>query len=160
MVRLRSKPRQPVVLKADATDARLLAIELAGVVPQSQVVDVMGLGLVLEPGERPWRRVVLEVRHADGRSWRGQERGIGVLTDRRILVNLVSGPTVSYWWGSLVGFFPNVEGGYAVLDYGDGIQRLVSSPAMATIAVAGVAAIYGVVGLAEHPALASLRVAS
>lgn len=160
MVRLRSKPRHPVVPNADVTDARLLAIEIAGAVPSSQVVDVMRLGLVLDPGERPWRQVTLEVRHADGGRWRGQERGMGVLTDRRILVNLASGSTVSYWWGSLVGFHPCVERGYVVLDYGDGIQRMVSSPTMATITVAGVAAIYGVAGLVDHPALASVRGAS
>ncbi|KRC90079.1 hypothetical protein ASE25_11355 [Terrabacter sp. Root85] len=153
---LRSRPRPARLRSDDSADARQLALELAGLTPL-RIVDVMSLGLVLEPGERALRQVPLEVRHADRTRWTGESRGVSLLTDRRLLVNLETGHSISFWWGTLVGFRPCVEGGYAVLDYGDGIPRLLSSRALASIAVAGVAVLYGNAGLVEHPALALLR---
>ena len=156
MNRLRSRPRRVHVMSDEWADARQLALELAGLAPLLNV-DVMSVSLVLEPGERALRQVPVEVRHADGARWTGESRGVGLLTDRRVLLNLDTGQSVSFWWGSLVGFRPSVEDGYAVFDYGDGVARLMSSRAMASIAVAGIAALYGTAGLVEHPALATLR---
>jgi hypothetical protein len=138
------------------TDARQLALELTGLAPPLNV-DVMSMGLVLEPGERALRQVPVEVRHADRARWTGESRGVGLLTGARVLLDLETGKSVSFWWGSLVGFRPCVEDGYAVFDYGDGIARLMSSRSMASIAVVGIAALYGNAGLVEHPALATLR---
>ena len=156
MNRLRTRPRRAYVMPDEWTDARQLALELTGLAPPLNV-DVMSMGLVLEPGERALRQVPVEVRHADRARWTGESRGVGLLTGARVLLDLETGQSVSFWWGSLVGFRPCVEDGYAVFDYGDGIARLMSSRSMASIAVVGIAALYGNAGLVEHPALATLR---
>ena len=156
MNRLRTRPRRAYVMPDEWTDARQLALELTGLAPPLNV-DVMSMGLVLEPGERALRQVPVEVRHADRARWTGESRGVGLLTGARVLLDLETGKSVSFWWGSLVGFRPCVEDGYAVFDYGDGIARLMSSRSMASIAVVGIAALYGNAGLVEHPALATLR---
>jgi hypothetical protein len=139
-------------------DARRLALEVAGLSPP-RTVDVMRLGIVLEPAECAWRDVTVELRHFTGAAWSPSMACVALLTDRRVLLKLPTGQITSLWWGSLVGFAPCLSGGYVVLDYGDGTPRMLSGAQVAMIAVAGVAALYGVNGLAEHPALEPLRAA-
>jgi hypothetical protein len=158
MLRLKSAPRAPDVVEIDE-DARRLALELAGMMPAGHV-DVMRRGLVLEPGERAWREVSVELRHRAGGSWTRAISSLALVTDRRILLRTSDGRIVSLWWGSLVGFDPCLSSGYVVLDYGDGAPRLLSSRQASAVAVVGVAALYGVEALATHPALEQLRARS
>jgi hypothetical protein len=44
-----------------------------------------------------------------------------------------------------------------VLDFGDGRPRLVAGPDVSTVAVAGVAHLYGVEALTRHEALTRIR---
>lgn len=158
MLRLKSAPRAPDVVEVEE-DARRLALELAGLMPPG-VVDVIRRGLVLEPGERAWREVSVELRHRAGGSWTSGISSVALVTDRRILLKTSDGHIVSLWWGSLVGFDPCLYSGYVVLDYGDGAPRLLSSRQASAVAVVGVAALYGVEALATHPALEQLRARS
>jgi hypothetical protein len=158
MLRFRNARRPADAGQSAAEEARRLALEVAGLAPQ-RTVDVMRLGVVLEPGECPWRDVTVELRHFQGGAWTPAVSIVALVTDRRILVKLPTGQITSLWWGSLVGFEPCLSGGYVVLDYGDGAPRMLSGRQVATIAVVGVAALYGVTGLAEHPALEPLRAA-
>ena len=80
-----------------------------------------------------------------------------LITERRLLVRLDTGELVSLWWGSLVGFEADLANGHVVLDFGDGRPRLLSGPAVALVAVAGVGRLYGREALLAHPALAPLR---
>src|SRR6478609_4536728 len=96
MNRLRTRPRRAYVMPDEWTDARQLALELTGLAPPLNV-DVMSMGLVLEPGERALRQVPVEVRHADRARWTGESRGVGLLIGRRLLINLDTGQSVSFW---------------------------------------------------------------
>ena len=158
MLRLKSAPRAPDLVQIEE-DARRLALELAGMMPAG-FVDVMRRGLVLEPGERAWREVSVELRHHAGGSWTPGVSSVALVTDRRILLKINDGHIASLWWGSLVGFEPRLSSGYVVLDYGDGAPRLLSGRQVSSIAVVGVAALYGVEALTTHPALERLRARS
>ena len=158
MLRLKSGRLARDLVEIDE-DARCLALELAGLAPP-RVVDVMQRGVVLEPGERAWREVSVGLRHYAAGSWTTGTSGVALLTNRRVLLRTADWPIMSLWWGSLVGFEPCLASGYVVLDYGDGAPRLLSGRQVPAIAVVGVAALYGVEGLAEHPALEKLRARS
>lgn len=114
-------------------------------------------GVVLEPGEvlsrasMSWLRVRIDALWSEA-SWSQV-----LITDRRLLVRLASHDLVSLWWGSMVGFEVDLRAGHVVLDFGDGRTRLLSGPAVAVVAVAGVAQLYGIPALVTHPSLASLR---
>jgi hypothetical protein len=147
----------PVAQNApEADDARAFALELAGLRP-GMPIDTMALGLVLDPGEVGNRVVPLWLRMRVGGNWGQASWSQGVVTDRRLLVRLHTGELVSLWWGSLLGFEVDLVAGHVVLDFGDGRPRLLSGPGVELVAVAGIAAVYGVEALASHPALAPLR---
>ena len=138
-------------------DARRLALEIAGLEPAGSV-DPVDLRVVLEEGESAWRRLDdlwLRIR-VDG-VWSDASPGTALLTTHRLLVRLRSGEVIALWWGSLVGFDPDLDHGHVVLDYGDGTPRSVSGFSAAHVAVAGVASLYGVESLTSHPALSALR---
>ncbi|WP_330474625.1 hypothetical protein [Terrabacter sp. C0L_2] len=155
MLRLK-KPRRERDVGEIHEDARHLALEAAGLVP-SPVVDVMRRGIVLETGERAWREVRVELRHLVAGKWCAAMPATGLVTDRRVLLRTSAGNCLSLWWGTLVRFEPSMSRGYVVFDYGDGVPRLLSGAQVPVVAVAGVMALYGVPGLAEHPALEPLR---
>lgn len=146
----------PAVGPAEAADARALALELAGLHPQ-EPIDPMWLGLVLEPGETPWRVAQAWLRVRSDGMWSEASWSQVLITDRRLLIRLASGEVASLWWGSMVGFEPDLAAGHVVVDFGDGRPRSLSGPAAAVIAVAGVARLYGIPALATHPSLASIR---
>ena len=77
--------------------------------------------------------------------------------DRRLLVRFPTGELVSLWWGSLVGFDAHLGDAYVVLDFGDGRPRLVAGADVSTVAVAGIAHLYGVQALTRHEALTRVR---
>lgn len=146
----------PAIGPAEASDARALALELAGL-QSDRPLDPMSLGVVLEPGEVLRRASVSWLRVRIDGVWSDASWSEVLITDRRLLVRLASNDLVSLWWGSLVGFDVDLCAGHVVLDFGDGRTRLLSGPAAAVVAVAGVAQLYGIPALVTHPGLASLR---
>jgi hypothetical protein len=137
-------------------DARNLALELAGIQP-GVALDSMVAGVVLRPGESLRRLLNAWLRQRSPDGWTVPSWSQIFVTDQRLLVRLGSGELASLWWGSLVGFEADLVGDHVVLDFGDGLPRLLSGPAAAVMAVAGVAALYGAQALATHPALSPLR---
>jgi hypothetical protein len=156
-MRLKGRERVAASHGASNDDARSLALELAGM-RALQPADPVVLRLVLEQGETAWRRVTgtwLRVR-TSGR-WSAAVPGDMLVTDRRLLLRLATGEVVSLWWGSVVGFSPDLAAGHVVLDFGDGSPRALSGPGTPVIAVAGVASLYGIAALTTHPSLEVLR---
>ena len=156
-MRLKGRERVAASHGASNDDARSLALELAGM-RALQPADPVALRLVLEQGETAWRRVTgtwLRVR-TSGR-WSATVPGDMLVTDRRLLLRLATGEVVSLWWGSVVGFSPDLAAGHVVLDFGDGSPRALSGPGTPVIAVAGVASLYGIAALTTHPSLEVLR---
>jgi hypothetical protein len=138
-------------------DARRLAMEIAGLESVASI-DPVGMRLVLEPDEAAWRQLDdLWLRVMVDGAWSDAAPARALLTNRRLLVRLRSGEVLSLWWGSLVGFEPDIDRGHVVFDYGDGSPRAVSGADAALVAVAGIASLYGVEQLTTHPALAPLR---
>jgi hypothetical protein len=146
----------PVILAGDADDARRLALELAGSLPL-RPIDPMSLGVVLEPGETAYRTTGVWLRALAGGGWSAASWCHVVVTDARLIVRLPDATLGSLWWGSLVGFEADLEQGHVVMDCGDGWPRLLSGSGVATIAVMGVARVYGVEALTHHAALTPLR---
>lgn len=145
------------VARPDAvSDARRLALGLAGLAPLA-VLDAMSMGLVLEPGEVGYRSLVAWTSYSESGRWARPQSSRVIVTDRRLIVGKPSSATTSLWWGSLVGFHPDLSRSSLLLDYGDGYPRVLSGPDMASAAVVGVVALYGVKALVEHPALEPLR---
>lgn len=142
--------------RAAFADARELALELAGV-NTPFTIDAMAAGLVLEHGELGRRVAGLWLRMRLNGTWSQPGWSQVLITDRRLLVRLHTGELISLWWGALVGFESDLERGHVVLDFGDGRPRLLSGPAVALVAVAGVARLYGPEALLAHPALEPLR---
>jgi hypothetical protein len=140
----------------EVADARALALELAGM-RDAVPIDAMALGLVLEPEELPRRVAALWLRIRVEGQWSPATWSQVLITDRRLLVRLGGGELVSLWWGSLVGFEANLGEGFVILDFGDGRPRALSGAAVAVVAVAGVARLYGVEALTTHQALEPLR---
>ena len=88
MLRLKNARRERDV-GAIHEDARHLALEAAGLRP-SPVVDVMRRGIVLEPGERAWREVGVELRHHVSGEWCAAMPAVALVTDRRCAAQDVS----------------------------------------------------------------------
>jgi hypothetical protein len=139
-----------------AEDARALALQLAGLRPPV-LLDPMSLELVLEPGESAYRIAELWLSHRGPSGWSAPASCCVVVTDRRLIVRMPLGELTSLWWGSLVGFHPNLSKCSLILDYGDGFPRSLSGPEIPAVTVVGVVALYGVAALADHAALAPLR---
>ncbi len=152
----RRRQPPPTGRSEGAKAARALALGLAGLAPL-EVVDPMSTGLVLEPGETAYRSLAAWTSHWEGASWSQPAQSRVVVTDRRLIVGMPLGLVSSLWWGSLVGFHPDLARSSVVLDYGDGCPRLISGPDVPSVIVVGVVALYGVTALAEHAALESLR---
>ena len=156
---MRLKGRESVAGSHGASndDARSLALELAGM-RDLDPVDPVVLRLVLEEGETAWRHVTgLWLRVQTGGQWSQALPGDTLVTDRRLLLRVATGEVVALWWGSVVGFSPDLQAGHVVLDFGDGTPRALSGPGTPVIAVAGVASLYGIGALMTHPSLDGLR---
>src|SRR4051812_47971032 len=88
--------------------ARALALGLAGLAPL-ETVNPMDLGLVLEPGETAYRVVTTWHSHRGSGRWSAPETSSVVVTDRRLIARMPQGSVTSLWWGSLVGFDPDLS---------------------------------------------------
>jgi hypothetical protein len=155
-----AKRRQQAQLAwaAACDDARHLAVELAAGRP-AQPIDVMRLGLVIDPNETAYRYVAATISQFDMRAglWPIPTPVAVIMTDRRLIARLPHGAVISYWWTTVVALDVDFAGGHVVLDYGDNEPRAIGGPALATIGAMAIGAIFGVEGLIRHPALAPLR---
>lgn len=157
---LRLRPR-----RADTTaaardyyraDARRLALELGHLAPRSPV-PVMQLGVVLEPGEEACRATYTWVRVLEDWGWPHAALCECLITDRRLLLRMPGGQLACIWWAGLVGLDIRLDQASVVLDFGDHRPRQLAGEGVDLIAVAAVAAAYGVEALISHPALDPLR---
>jgi hypothetical protein len=156
-MRRRTHPAPPSAPTPSAVDdARALALELGGLRPFPSI-DPSALGVVIEPGEAALRSVGVWLRWLVDGEWSAAQHCVALVTDRRVVARLSNSGLRSFWWGSLVGLEIDLAAGHVVLDYGDGRPRALSGEAAPVIAVAAVAAAYGVEGLATHEAIAPLR---
>jgi hypothetical protein len=141
-------------------DARRLALDL--VRGQSSFpFDPMQAGVVLQPGEIAYRQLPAMFNQLTGYGLFGWTEPVSVtvlLTDQRAFIRWPGGSLISLWWSSVHGFEANLHNERLILDYGDGKPKCLSGPTVAVIAVAGIAAIYGVDAMLRHPAIAPLRV--
>lgn len=156
-MRRRKQPAPPSgPTRSAVDDARALALELADL-RLSPEVDPSALGVVIEPGEAALRTVGVWLRWLVDGQWSTAQHCAALVTDRRVVARLSASGLRSFWWGSLVGLEIDLGAGHVVLDYGDGRPRALSGDAAPVIAVAAVAAAYGVDALATHEAIALLR---
>jgi hypothetical protein len=137
-------------------DARALAIELARGVPFARF-DPMSAGVVLEPGETVFRQVPIWIRVQQDGCWADASYADVLVSDMRLLCRFSAGGLASLWWNGVVAMDIDLTMEHFVIDYGDGQPIGLSGPWVVPAAVAGVAAIYGVQALVDHPALTSLR---
>mgnify|MGYP001791686088 CR=1 FL=1 len=119
-------------------DARNLALEFAGI-QASGSLDPMVAGVVLQAGESLRRLVNAWLRQRTPEGWTEPSWSQVFVTDQRLLVRLGSGELASLWWGSPVGFEADLVADHVVLDFGDGLPRLLSGPLSAGVAGAGAA---------------------
>jgi hypothetical protein len=137
-------------------DARALAIELARGEPSARF-DPMKAGVVLQPGEIVYRQVPLWIRvQQDGR-WAEASYADVIVTDMRLLCRFATGGISLLWWNGVVAMHVDLTMEHFVIDYGDEQPVSLSGPWVVPAAVAGVAAIYGIKALVDHPALTLLR---
>jgi hypothetical protein len=143
---------------AACDDARHLAIELAAGRPRWPV-DVMSLGLVIEPDEVAYRYVPALLSQFNSASglW-PMPMSVGVLiTDRRLVVRLPHGAVISFWWSGILAIDIDIAAARIVLDYGDIEPRLLEGAAAASMAVAAVWGAYGATAMLQHAGLEVLR---
>lgn len=155
-MRSRTQGSNAVLYPDAVAEARALALELAGLQTVNPV-DPSHLGIVPEPGEAPLRVTTVWVRWLIDGQWSGAQHCTALVTDRRVVARLPQSGLRSFWWGSLVGLDVDLHAGHVVLDYGDGRPRALSGEGTPVVAVAAVAAAYGVRALATHEAIAPLR---
>jgi hypothetical protein len=139
-------------------DARCLAVELAAGRP-AQPIDVMNLGLVIHPDETAYRYVTATISQCDNHAslWPIPTPVAVLITDLRLIARLPHGAVISFWWTTVVALDVNLAAERVVLDYGDNEPRAFGGPAVPDIAVAAVAAAYGVKGMLRHLGLNYLR---
>jgi len=159
-MKLRSRGRQAeVAWHAGCDDARRLAVELAAGRPYWPI-DVMQLGLVIEPDETAFRYVAAALSQFDSQfgCWPAPMQ-VGILiTDQRIVVRMPHGAAISLWWNGILAIEADLAGaGTVVLDYGDNEPRAFGGAAVWDVGVAAVAGAYGIAGMLRHPALDCLR---
>jgi hypothetical protein len=157
----RRKIRKQLALDRESAfhDARRLALDVAR--GQSSIpFDPMHAGVVLRPGEIAYRQVPAMFSQLTGAGVFGWSQPVTVtalVTDQRAVVRWPDGSLFSLWWNSVQGFEADLHRETLILDYGDGQPRCLAGPTVPVIAVAGIAAIYGVDAMLRHPAIAPLR---
>jgi hypothetical protein len=154
----RQRQQAQLVWDAACDDARNLAVELAAG-RSAQPIDVMSLGLVIQPDETAYRYATATISQYDNRVglWPTPTPVAILITDRRLIARLPAGAVISYWWNSVVALDVNLEVGHVVLDFGDNEPRAIGGPAVAILGVMAIGAIFGLDGLIRHSALLPLR---
>jgi hypothetical protein len=160
----KSKIRKHLARDRDTAfqDARRLALDLARG-QSSFPFDPMQAGVVLQPCEIAYRQVPAMFNQLTGYGPFGWTQPVPVtvlLTDRRAFTRWPDGSLISLWWNNVHGFEAKLHNETLILDYGDGKARCLSGPTVPVLAVAGIAALYGVSAMLRHPAIASLRVSA
>lgn len=149
-----------------ATDAaRYLA--LAIYLDSPQVVTPYHVGVVLEPGERPWievpARLVNEVPAGiePQATWEPPIRP-WLITGNRIVGRLADERPYGWRWQHLIGCRVDLRTGREIvsLDAADGTPLTWAGPGVAPLAVAAIYMLYGPAALLDHPAIAPLRMAA
>jgi hypothetical protein len=137
-------------------DARALAIEIARGEPFARF-DPMNAGVVLQPGETVYRQVPLWIRVQQEGRWAEASYADVLVTDMRLFCRFARGGLSLLWWNGVVAIDVDLTMEQVVIDYGDGQPVSLSGPWVVPVAAAGVAAIYGIQALVDHPALTLLR---
>jgi len=137
-------------------DARALAIEFARGEPAARF-DPMTAGVVLQPGETAYRQVPLWIHVQEGGRWADASLADVLVTDLRLLCRFVNRSLSSLWWSGIVGLYIDLAAEHIVLDFGDGQLVDLSGPPVASVAVVGIASVYGMEAMLTHPALSPLR---
>jgi hypothetical protein len=137
-------------------DARALAVALARGVPSTRF-DPMTAGVVLQPGETAYRQVPIWIRVQQDGQWADASLADVLVTDLRMLCRFASGSLVSLWWSGIVGLRVDLAAEHIVLDFGDAEPVNFSGTQVASLAVLGIASVYGKESMLTHPALDQLR---
>lgn len=137
-------------------DARALAIELARGVPSTRF-DPMTAGVVLQPGETVYRQLPIWIREQEYGRWAEASHVDAVITDARLLCRFSTGWLASLWWNGVVGLSVNLAAEHVVLDFGDGQPVSLSGVQAPSVAVVGIASVYGTEAMLTHPGMVSLR---
>jgi hypothetical protein len=137
-------------------DARALAIVIARGEPSARF-DPMKEGVVLQPGETVYRQLPIWIRVQENGRWAEASYADVIVTDQRLLCRFATGRLSSLWWCGVVGLNVDIATERIVLDFGDGQQVCLSGHPVASVAVAGIAAVYGMEAVLTHPALSPLR---
>jgi len=117
----------------------------------------MNAGVVLKPDETVFRQVPLWIRVQQEGRWAEASYADVIVTDMRLLCRFATGGISLLWWNGVVAIDVDLTMEQVVIDYGDGQPVSLSGPWVVPAAVAGVAAIYGIQALVDHPALTLLR---
>lgn len=151
------------------TDARQLVLQLTGRLPFHSL-DHYQFGLVLDPGEIPYRRgwCYWQLRREyefpitiDGLTsavhWPEPVLVSCLLTSEQVAFRDPPGRLTQIYWAGLLGVSVDLGAEQLLLDYNDGRAGLFTGPTVAQLAVVAIARLYGQAALLEHPALAALR---
>jgi len=158
MRRRRGREAAELAWQTACEDARQLALEIVGGRPR-RPVNVMSLGIVLEPGEAAYRVVDAWISQFDPAVviWSRPARSAVVITDRRMIVRNPGGPLASLWQSGVTGLSIDLSHRCVVLDYGDGRPVALTSTSAPALAVAAASDAYGIEGLLHHPDLEPVR---
>ena len=137
-------------------DARALALELARGEPLTRF-DPMTAGVVLQPQETVYRQLPIWIRVLHDGRWAEASHADVLVTDLRLLLRFATGRLASLWWRGAVGLHVDLAAEHLVLDYGDGQPINLSGAPVLSVAVVGIASVYGGEAMLTHPALALLR---
>lgn len=165
-----------------AEAARALVVVLAAGGHDS--VAHLGVGVVLQPGERAWvqararlvtwetqsaqvsrsrarwwgRRVEGAAREVTASGWQEHGEIDWLITSLRLVGRVHSdGELLSLWWNGLAGVEVDLDADTVRLDGVNGWRGQITGPGVAPIGVAAVAACHGPRALLVHPGLACLR---
>jgi len=112
------RQRAQLARAAACDDARRLAVELAAGRP-AQPIEVMRLGLLIDPDETACRYVTATISQYDKSFgiWPFPLPAAVLITDQRLIVRLPHGAAFSLWWRGIVALDVDVAAGRVVLDY-------------------------------------------
>ena len=152
-----SEPENTVAAQAAAfDDARALALELGRGIP-ARHFDAMREGLVMGRSEVAYRRVGAWLAAHDGGCWAPPNWAQALITDERLLCRCDDGRLLSLPWSEMAGLQIVLDQQRLVINYGGEPPIAFMGVETVVLAVAAVAAVYGLPSLLTHPALASLR---